>query len=50
LRCGGHRNLNRHITPFDLAIAFAVFAAKRLVPAEPLADTVFVGELALVTG
>ena len=32
---------------YDLAIALAVFAAKRLIPAEPLADTVFLGELAL---
>ena len=32
---------------YDLAIALAVFAAKRLIPPEPLAGTVFLGELAL---
>lgn len=32
---------------YDLAIALAVFAAKSLVPRESLADTVFIGELAL---
>ncbi|WP_456697290.1 YifB family Mg chelatase-like AAA ATPase [Aeromicrobium sp. P5_D10] len=32
---------------YDLAIALAVFAAKKLVPSEALADTAFLGELAL---
>ena len=32
---------------YDLSIALAMFAAKRLVPPEPLAGTVFLGELAL---
>ena len=32
---------------YDLAIALAVFAAKKLIPIEPLHDAVFLGELAL---
>lgn len=40
-------NLPKSGSHFDLAIAVAVFAVKNLVPAEELADTVFLGELAL---
>lgn len=40
-------SLPKNGSHYDLAIAIAVFMAKRLVPADGCADTVFLGELAL---